>query len=111
MQTCAMADMATNTTRLTLTGEIDIGARDELLAVIERVIRLGAATLIIDMEGVTFLDSSGVSALIRGRRLADAAGVYYRIANPQPIVRRMLELTGSLAYLTAAVGSDALAMS
>jgi anti-sigma B factor antagonist len=42
---------------------------------------------------VTFCDSTGISALIRGRRQADAHGVAYRVINPRGQVAEVLELT------------------
>jgi anti-anti-sigma factor len=48
----------------------------------------------VDMSSVEFLDSSGISALIAGNILAADHGARLIVTNPQPPVRRVLDLTG-----------------
>jgi anti-anti-sigma regulatory factor len=48
------------------------------------------------------MDCTGLTALILARRAALLAGCQLRIANPQPPVRRLLELNALLDVLTAA---------
>ncbi len=48
----------------------------------------------VDLAGVGFLDSSGVRALLKGRVAAQAAGAVLAVRDPQPAVRRVLEITG-----------------
>ena len=49
--------------------------------------------IIIDLAGLEFIDSSGVAALVRGRRQARYAGVELLLAAPQQQVLRVLTLT------------------
>jgi anti-anti-sigma factor len=56
----------------------------------------------IDLSGVTFLDCTGLGALIAVRNAAIEAGGQMRLSHPQPIVRRVLEVTGVLGMFTAA---------
>jgi len=58
---------------------------------------------------VTFLDSSGISALVKDRTAADAVGTGFQIRNLPPVVRRVLEVTGSLDYLGGAAADSAMA--
>ena len=82
--------------QLLLSGEIDIASADGLRAAGARAIgSLGSAVrLDIDMSEVTFIDSSGLGALVSIRNAAEAAGrtVSLRINSP-PIIR-LFELTG-----------------
>jgi len=55
----------------------------------------------VDLTETTFLDCAGVSALLRARHAAAAAGCLLYITNPRPIVRRVLDLTGVLDFFTA----------
>ena len=49
--------------------------------------------IIIDLAGLEFIDSSGVAALVRGRRQARYAGAELLLAAPQQQVLRVLTLT------------------
>jgi anti-sigma B factor antagonist len=49
--------------------------------------------IIIDLAGLEFIDSSGVAALVRGRRQARDAGGELLLAAPQQQVLRILSLT------------------
>jgi anti-sigma B factor antagonist len=49
--------------------------------------------IIIDLTGLEFIDSSGVAALVRGRRQARYAGGELLLAAPQQQVLRVLTLT------------------
>ncbi len=49
--------------------------------------------IIIDLAGLEFIDSSGVAALVRGRRQARNAGGELLLAAPQQQVLRVLTLT------------------
>jgi anti-anti-sigma factor len=59
---------------LVLAGEIDASVRDELLAQIVDLIDRERTPLLIDMTGVTFCDSTGLTVAISARRHVAAAG-------------------------------------
>ena len=67
--------------------------------------------IIVDLAGLEFIDSSGVAALVRGRKQARYAGCELLLAAPQQQVVRVLTLTRLLdvfpvhASLAEAVGS------
>jgi anti-sigma B factor antagonist len=67
--------------------------------------------IIIDLAGLEFIDSSGVAALVRGRRQARHAGGELLLAAPQQQVLRVLSLTRLIdvfpvrASVAEAVGS------
>jgi anti-anti-sigma factor len=90
------------TARVAVIGEVDLATapvlRDQLLGVLHDY---GPDVLDVDLGGVTFLDCAGVGALVGVRNAAVQAGRQIRVAHPQPIVRRILEVTGLLGVLTA----------
>ena len=47
------------------------------------------------------MDCGGLTALVVAGNVAARTGCQLRITNPQPVVRRVLELTGLLEVLTA----------
>jgi anti-sigma B factor antagonist len=75
-------------------GELDIGTaaplRDALLDLGDR----GATPIVVDLAGVDFIDSSGVSLLVEAKQRADAAGKELVLRQPTPRVMRVLEVTG-----------------
>jgi anti-sigma B factor antagonist len=79
---------------VTLPAEIDITIADQVREDLLSVINQGAALLIADLSGTTFCDSSGVSALVRAFRRAQANGGEIRLVVGAPAVLRVLSLTG-----------------
>jgi anti-sigma B factor antagonist len=53
----------------------------------------GCRLLVVDLAGVTFIDSSGLGALIGGLKAARQSGADLRIARPGEQARVILELT------------------
>jgi anti-anti-sigma factor len=74
--------------------EIDLtnaeGLRDALLS----ALNAGAAGLVVDMTMTTFIDSAGVTALVRASRRAAASDATVRLAVTAPPVLRVLNLVG-----------------
>jgi anti-anti-sigma factor len=71
-----------------------------LLRVLQEQTRV---VLDVDLAEVSFLDCAGLSALVAVRNAAVHAGAQIRISHAQPIVRRVLDLTGLLAAFTAPI--------
>lgn len=90
------------TTRVAVTGEIDLSTAGMLRARLLSVLSaLRPHRIEIDLAGVTFMDCSGLTVLIVTGNVAARTGGRLRITNPQPLVRRVLDLTGLLDVLTA----------
>ena len=70
-------------------GEIDIASRDTLTDAAKTVIAAGANRLVLDMSAVSFMDSSGIAAVIE---IGSAAPVALR--EPSEIVERVLAAAG-----------------
>ena len=74
-------------------GEIDMTTAPELAKAIDAV--RGAATrVVVDLANVEFLDSSGLSTLVRCRRDLDEAEIPLRVVSPQSHgPRRVIEIS------------------
>jgi anti-anti-sigma factor len=74
-------------------GDIGIETVDVLREVLRSVIdsREGGA-IDIDMQAVTFLDSSGIGVLIAAQRAGAARGTRLMLTRPGPMVRMVLEV-------------------
>jgi anti-sigma B factor antagonist len=88
-----------------LRGELDMadaaGVTAALTAVIAR-----EPEIIVDLAGLEFIDSSGVAALARARKIALLAGGQLLLAAPQPRVLRMLTLTRLIDVLPVHASVD-----
>jgi anti-sigma B factor antagonist len=79
---------------LTLTGEVDIYTSPELKSALAAAAADGASTLIVNLNGVGFIDSSGLGVLVGALRRAREAGGDLRIVSAQEGVARILRITG-----------------
>ena len=79
---------------VTATGEVDLTNADGLRNALLSALDAGAVGLVADLSTVTFLDSAGVTALVRASRRSRAGDVTFRLAAAAPPVRRVLNLVG-----------------
>jgi anti-anti-sigma factor len=82
-----------------VSGEIDIESREVLEQAIDRLEQGPVVDLVIDLSGVTFVDSQGVSLLVHLHRVLQEAGASLTLVQPSPAVRNILELTGIDTYI------------
>jgi anti-sigma B factor antagonist len=78
---------------LASTGRLDMVAAPQLRALVTETVAAGASRLVVDLGETSFIDSSGLGALIAGLKTARQAGGDLRIARPGEQVRMVLELT------------------
>ena len=88
--------------QLLLSGEIDIASADALRNAGARAVdSLGPSDrLDVDLSGVTFIDSSGLGALVSIRNAAEAAGRAMSLHIVSPSIISLFELTGLRAAFT-----------
>jgi anti-anti-sigma factor len=85
---------------VTVAGELAMGTTFRLEPELERLTRdTDAGALVVEMSGVTFMDSSALGLLLATEQRLQADGIRFLVANPSPPVRRILELTGAGAAL------------
>jgi anti-anti-sigma factor len=81
-------------------GEIDLASVDTLAAELAAAIDSDASCIQVDLSAVTFVDSVGIHALLKGRRLAEESAKAYAVNGADGVVREVLELTGVWNHLT-----------
>ncbi len=79
---------------LRLSGEIDLANVDDLRDALQDHLAATEGTVTVDCSDLTFIDSSGVSALAAAWKKAGVDQRELRLANVSPPVRRVLELCG-----------------
>jgi anti-sigma B factor antagonist len=73
-----------------LRGELDLAAADNIK---DALLMLSATTVVVDLEQLTFLDASGLSALLVARTGITATGRRFKIRGARGLVRRVFEVT------------------
>lgn len=87
-----------NRTTCRLQGEFDIVGAQLLRRAAARFIPTGGA-VVVDLSEVTFIDSTGVSALVGLARRCSEHGGSARLVGPRRSVARVLDMTGAGALL------------
>ncbi|MDH2424946.1 STAS domain-containing protein [Sphaerisporangium sp. TRM90804] len=77
-----------------VSGDVDISTsgllRERLLAVLQHP----RVHLVVDLSGVTFMDASGLGALMAARRRSTVLGGAVRLLAPSSPVKRVLQASG-----------------
>ncbi|MFC9278408.1 STAS domain-containing protein [Streptomyces collinus] len=95
-------DPATLTVRVA--GELDYDTSDDLLeAVVEHLTAVQGPLrdVRLDFSELTWIDSSGLAALLMIHRRASAVGAVLHLDNRPDVLERMLQITNVLEHLTA----------
>ena len=79
---------------VTAAGEIDLTNAECLRDSLMTALNAGAAAVVVDLTAATFLDSAGVTTLVRASRRARASEAALRVAVTAPAVLRVLDLVG-----------------
>lgn len=75
------------------TGEIDVATAPQVESELLTLIDAGSA-VVLDLHGVTFIDSSGLRTLVTARQRAEEKSVSFALAGRSPAVERLLQVTG-----------------
>ena len=92
---------------VSLDGELDLASAPDLTILAGELIRGGATNIIFDAEKLSFCDSSGLRSLVSIANELRPQGGRVAIVNAQPIVLRVLELTGLARTVLLAATVDA----
>jgi anti-sigma B factor antagonist len=80
-------------------GELDLGTAGELQLELERAEASDARSIVLDLSGLTFMDSTGVQLLLRAHARSRADANRLRLLRGPAVVHRVLELTGVATLL------------
>jgi anti-anti-sigma factor len=76
-----------------VSGELDLATTDGLTdALVDAA--AGLTLVVVDLSGLTFMDSSGIGALLAARNRVLANGGLLVLSRPRAIVRKALEIVG-----------------
>jgi anti-sigma B factor antagonist len=78
---------------LVVQGELDIATAPELVAMLERM-RVHRHPVVLDLAGVTFMDSTGLTMLMDAWLESERDGWSFSVRAASPAVRRVVALAG-----------------
>lgn len=88
---------ASNPSNLALVGRLDSNTAPELDAVLDRILSKGAvARLVFDLGQLDYLSSAGIRCFIRARKAIEPGGGKVAVVNPQPPVRKVLDIVKAI---------------
>ena len=76
------------------TGELDLVTAPALRTALEQAVALMPDSIVVGLATVTFVDSTGLGALVHGWRLASDQGIKLTLRDASPPVRRVITVTG-----------------
>jgi anti-sigma B factor antagonist len=85
--------------RLVLSGELDIASAPILEAEIAGLCENGSGTITLDLSRLTFMDSTGLRAVLAADKLCSSRGHGFSLAGASGAVQRLFELTGVTGHL------------
>ena len=86
--------------RVVLSGELDAHTAAVVGAAVDPELeQAGLSGVVVDSGELSFMDSAGISELLRIQRVLADRGASIRVENAGPTVRRVLEITGLLEIL------------
>jgi anti-sigma B factor antagonist len=74
-------------------GDIDLATAPDLVAEFEYALEHLSPHVLVDLSEVTFIDSSGLAALVRARLNAEGRGGSFALTGPDEAIQGLLKLT------------------
>jgi anti-sigma B factor antagonist len=79
-------------------GELDVGQCAKLIETFDQALAREVERVVVDLRGVTFIDSTGIGCLLHGASKADKLHVAFEVI-PGPAVERFVKVSGLSPYL------------
>jgi anti-sigma B factor antagonist len=84
---------------LALSGELDIATAPDLEEAVEGLRENGGGAIVLDLSELTFMDSTGLQAILAAERLCEGRGYDFWVTGVNGPVRRLFDLTGAFGAL------------
>jgi anti-sigma B factor antagonist len=79
---------------LAVRGNLDLDSATVLTTTLDQVLKRSVPRVVVDLSGVEFCDSTGLSAFVVGHNRAAAAGGWLRLAAPSAWMSQLLDTVG-----------------
>ena len=87
-----VSEVAGPQAELTLAGELDLATVAPLAEQLRSLAHSATEQVVIDLRALDFVDSSGITVLVRAAGLFANRGAHIVLRHPQPRVRRVLDI-------------------
>jgi anti-anti-sigma factor len=88
-------DVQNDALRVRLCGEIDHHAAKELGQTIDfKIMRISPKLTVLDFDGVSFMDSSGLAVILGRKKLCDSIGSAFRLDNLSGYPKKIITMSG-----------------
>jgi anti-anti-sigma factor len=85
------------TPTIKLAGRLDTDTAPELDAALNKVLeRKDVKRLVFDLSGLDYLSSAGIRCFVRARKAVEPGGGTVAVVNPQPSVRKVLDIVKAI---------------
>ena len=84
---------------LALHGELDVAAAPQLEKLLEEIRSERHARVMVDLSDLSFVDSAGVSVLIKAKKEAEEDGSQFVLRRPTAQVHRVFAVVGMVDWL------------
>ena len=91
-------------------GEVDMGTVGQVREQLEHVTASGARRVVLDLRGMTFLDSTGLHLVLEADAASRAQGWEFGLIGGPADVQRVFDLTGARARLPFLTASELAAL-
>lgn len=85
---------------ITIAGELDMDSAPQLMDAAADVLASRPPAIALEASGITFVDSSGLQAILKLSQASTREGVTCAVRNPSATLVRLLALTGISGVLT-----------
>jgi anti-sigma B factor antagonist len=79
---------------VSVSGELDLYTAERLREAIDEAASVGADTVLLDLSGVGFVDSTALGVIVQETRRLEGRGVALTLVTDDPRTVRVLEVTG-----------------
>ena len=83
-------------------GELDLDSVHQVESALEVLQQEGCASIVLDLRGLTFMDSTGLRLVIRWDTAARDGGFRFAVVPGDEVVQRVFRLTGMDGQVTVA---------
>jgi anti-sigma B factor antagonist len=91
---------------LALVGELDMASADRLQQAVDDDALRTETSVVLDLEGLQFIDSTGLRVILRALEHCRGRGQEFAITRGSPQVQRLLSITGVAAHLPTISSTD-----
>jgi anti-sigma B factor antagonist len=91
----ARSDRRDGIARLVLEGDLDLSTCSMLEEHLALLRHEGVSAIIVDLQGLTFMDSSGLRILLGASKAAKEGGYQFAVVGVGETARRLFEVTGT----------------